>query len=367
VLDRQVAAALTTPPRGGLAPVVELIRSAMSVDRVSIATFSDERRSFLVVASSGRSLFAPGTELPMSTSTQILQAAARDVFLTNDFAREAGWRRPTDRLVCAVGFRSGCTVPLVAGSRVVGAVSLSSTTPADHAGRVAAVEELGPLLAVALASAKPPAKPPVLLVCHGDDLAAEGLAHLAERELGARVWICSSLDDAAAIAAVEQLDLVLCDGHFDGRSLDDVVLELRSAGASAPLVLVPTRDTADNRVAALRIGAAAYVPRAAGARAITTTLEAARRGQRTLPRLEGHETSLRLTRRERELLVDLDRGLRFKQIAARMGISETTVKGYARALFRKLGSHSRGEAVYEARSLGFLDPPASVRSASSEK
>lgn len=360
MLDRQVAEALTSPPRGGLAPVVELIRSEMSVDRVSIAAFNEERRSFLVVASSGRRLFAPGTELPMSTSTQILQAAAREVFLTSDFAREAGWRRPTDRLVCAVGFRSGCTVPLFAGPRVVGAISLSSTTSADHAGRVAALEEVRPLLAVELASAKPRVKPLVILVCHDDDLAAEGLAHLAERDLGARAWICSSLDEAATIAGVEQLALVLCDGDFDGRSLDEVVLELRSAGASAPLVLVPARDTPENRVAAMRIGAAAYVPRTAGARAITTTLEAARRGQRMLPRLEGHETPLRLTRRERELLIHLDRGLRFKQIAVRMGISETTVKGYARALFRKLGSHSRSEAVYEARSRGLLDPPASV-------
>ena len=63
-----------------------------------------------------------------------------------------------------------------------------------------------------------------------------------------------------------------------------------------------------------------------------------------------------LTRRERELLGLLDEGLRFKQIGAALGISETTAKGYARSLFRKLDVTSRAEVVFEARRVGLLDP-----------
>jgi DNA-binding CsgD family transcriptional regulator len=225
VLDRQIAQALTVGPRAGLAAVVELVCAEVGVDRVSVAAFDDERWSFRVVASTGRSLFAPGTELPMSTSTQIMRAAGGELFMTTDFAREPGWRLPTDRIVRAAGFRSGCTVPIFAGPRVVGAISLSSIAVCDHTVRIATLNRANPFL-------------------------------------------------AGALSAISR---------------------------------------------------------------------------------SGVERHPHLTRRERELLVDLDRGLRFKQIAVRMGISQTTVKGYARALFEKLDSHSRSEAVYEARLRGLLD------------
>jgi DNA-binding NarL/FixJ family response regulator len=62
-----------------------------------------------------------------------------------------------------------------------------------------------------------------------------------------------------------------------------------------------------------------------------------------------------LTPRESSLLLLLERGLRFKQIALQMDISESTAKGYARNVFAKLGVHSRSEAVYEARRQGVLE------------
>jgi LuxR family transcriptional regulator, maltose regulon positive regulatory protein len=70
----------------------------------------------------------------------------------------------------------------------------------------------------------------------------------------------------------------------------------------------------------------------------------------TLPRGEG----VALTGRERQLLQSLEEGLRFKQIACRLGISEATAKTHARNLFRKLDATSRAEAVHAARELRLL-------------
>jgi DNA-binding CsgD family transcriptional regulator len=61
-----------------------------------------------------------------------------------------------------------------------------------------------------------------------------------------------------------------------------------------------------------------------------------------------------LTTRERELLESLEEGLRFKQIARRLAISEATAKTHARNLFRKLDATSRAEAVHAARERGLL-------------
>jgi DNA-binding CsgD family transcriptional regulator len=61
-----------------------------------------------------------------------------------------------------------------------------------------------------------------------------------------------------------------------------------------------------------------------------------------------------LTQRERQLLELLEEGLRFKQLARRLGISEATAKTHGRNLFRKLGASSRAEAVHLARERGLL-------------
>jgi DNA-binding CsgD family transcriptional regulator len=62
----------------------------------------------------------------------------------------------------------------------------------------------------------------------------------------------------------------------------------------------------------------------------------------------------RLSPREREVLAALEEGLRFKQIALALGISQATAKTHGRHLFRKLDVTSRAEAVHAARTLGLL-------------
>jgi len=67
----------------------------------------------------------------------------------------------------------------------------------------------------------------------------------------------------------------------------------------------------------------------------------------------------RLTHRQREILSLLVEGVRAKQIASRLGLSETTVRNHIRAILRELGVHSQLEAVARARELSLaLKEPA---------
>jgi DNA-binding CsgD family transcriptional regulator len=63
----------------------------------------------------------------------------------------------------------------------------------------------------------------------------------------------------------------------------------------------------------------------------------------------------RLTRRERQVLRLLAAGLSNRQIAPRIGISYSTVRGYVRAVIEKLDVHSELEAVARAHALGLAD------------
>lgn len=62
-----------------------------------------------------------------------------------------------------------------------------------------------------------------------------------------------------------------------------------------------------------------------------------------------------LTAREREVLVLVADGLHNREIAARLGVSEHTVKFHLGAVFGKLGASTRTEAVQKGIRLGLVD------------
>lgn len=62
-----------------------------------------------------------------------------------------------------------------------------------------------------------------------------------------------------------------------------------------------------------------------------------------------------LTPREHDVLVLVADGLRNREIANRLGISEHTVKFHLAAIFGKLAAASRTEVVRKALRLGLID------------
>ena len=68
------------------------------------------------------------------------------------------------------------------------------------------------------------------------------------------------------------------------------------------------------------------------------------------------EAASRLTEREIEALNLLARGFSYLECADLLGISAHTVGSHVKNIYRKLEVSSRAEAVFEASSLGILDP-----------
>ena len=64
--------------------------------------------------------------------------------------------------------------------------------------------------------------------------------------------------------------------------------------------------------------------------------------------------SAELTNRQHEVLALLADGVRAQEIAARLGLSETTVRNHIRSILSRLGCHSQLEAVALARRQGLL-------------
>jgi two-component system, NarL family, response regulator YdfI len=111
----------------------------------------------------------------------------------------------------------------------------------------------------------------------------------------------------------------------------------------------------------LRRGARGVLPRDAEPREIIAAIEAVAAGLVVLPaselaalqsatprgfaRLSSQPQSASLSPREREILSLLAEGLGNKIVAARLGISEHTVKTHVASIFTKLGADTRAEAV----------------------
>jgi pimeloyl-ACP methyl ester carboxylesterase/DNA-binding CsgD family transcriptional regulator len=64
-----------------------------------------------------------------------------------------------------------------------------------------------------------------------------------------------------------------------------------------------------------------------------------------------------LTRRERQILAHIARGLDNLQIAAHLDLSEKTVRNHITAVFAKMGVESRAQAIVQAREAGLADEP----------
>ncbi len=168
-----------------------------------------------------------------------------------------------------------------------------------------------------------------------------------------------SLAEARTAAAEQPFDVVLLDLQLpDGSGLS--LLPELTQGPGSPRVLVLTSFLDEGQVReAMRRGAAGFLLKHAGPTALLDKIRAALRGE--LPLDPGAVRALahpredplaELTAREREVLGAIAEGLSNKRIAARLGITEKTVKTHAGHVFAKLGVGDRVQAALLARDLG---------------
>jgi len=133
---------------------------------------------------------------------------------------------------------------------------------------------------------------------------------------------------------------------------------------AANVVVLSTFADRERVVAAVKAGAAGYLPRDASPDELVQGIRAAGRGElpgalRTALALVGDPSdrapgAALLTRREREILALVGRGLANKQIALRLGISEKTVKAHLGRAFQRIGVADRTQAALWAERNGLL-------------
>lgn len=163
-------------------------------------------------------------------------------------------------------------------------------------------------------------------------------------------------------------DVVVLDLNLPDVTGLDGLVRLQLSAAGVPVVVVSS--LADNRVvgAALRSGAAGFIPKHSRREVFRAAFDAVRAGQTFLPEgflpqadpaapATGAEIALfrlgLLTRQQAKILHLICEGMLNKQIAYELSIAETTVKAHVTAIMRKLGVQSRTQAVLVAQGASF--------------
>ncbi|MFC0622650.1 response regulator [Kribbella deserti] len=207
-----------------------------------------------------------------------------------------------------------------------------------------------------------------VVVADDQQIVREGLVALLGMIDGVEVvGAAGNGEDAVRLVAELGPDVVLMDLRMPGVNGIDATRRI-TADHPATAVLVLTTYADDESIsAALLAGARGYLTKDAGRVEIGAALRSTAAGQATFD----HEVSRRLiaglptrpttpgqrdglTARETEVLVLIAKGLSNPEIAAKLFISEATVKTHSNNTFAKIGARHRAEAVTYAYRTGLV-------------
>ncbi len=176
---------------------------------------------------------------------------------------------------------------------------------------------------------------------------------------------CTNGNEALAAIAREHPQVVIADLTMPGRSGIDLLRELRAMRSPARLILLTARIEHEQVLEALKLGVAGVILKESAPLQILDSIRRVAAGgqwidpvisSRTLEGVLRRQSGVRkaaavLTAREIEVVRLVARGLRNKEIADQLSITEGTVKAHLRTIFEKLGIDSRMKLIVYAREM----------------
>ncbi len=198
-------------------------------------------------------------------------------------------------------------------------------------------------------------------LCEAKPIVVEGLIRVAS--FGELFHLCGHSGDVVdSFPEIENLhpDIILLGGPGPGRTLPNIIPKLLSISPASKIVLWPDAELAANEtVRCLQMGAVGILRKSAPVSQMLDCLSRVAKGEiwleRSLESLDsGNEERVRLpriTRRERDIIEHLCRGLKNKEIAEALAITPGTVKTHLMHVFEKTGMKDRFQLALHGRQL----------------
>jgi DNA-binding NarL/FixJ family response regulator len=236
-----------------------------------------------------------------------------------------------------------------------------------HAAQTASPGTDIPILTEDMPAATTPAEDVVrVLVVDGQSVTRAGLHRLLESYAGLQV-VGQAADGVQAVSETLELgpQVVLMDAQLpNGQSLE-ALRQIKQLNLDTRVLLLSTLDREEYLYETLRAGADGYVLKDIAPDELAQAVRAVARGEVLIqPQLAGRLLSRvgrrgtapyeSLTTRELEVLRLLARGMRNKEIAARLFVSERTVNFHLANIYQKLNVSGRTEALSRALEQGLI-------------
>jgi two-component system NarL family response regulator len=211
-----------------------------------------------------------------------------------------------------------------------------------------------------------------LLIVDDHTIFREGLRALLELEPDFTVVGEASYgEESLAVVTEETPDVILLDLHLPDGSGTDFCRKLLHASPEAKVLILSAYDDDQEVTAALIAGASGYVLKTVNGERLAENIRSVYRGEvllspsiaakvvQQLSRLQGdtgrREEALHvLTPREREVFFLASRGLKNTEIAARLYLSEKTIKTHLRNIYNKLSLASKADLRLFAVKMGLM-------------
>ena len=165
---------------------------------------------------------------------------------------------------------------------------------------------------------------------------------------------------AVEFVAEKDPDVVLLDVRMPDRGGIDVLKDLLAAEPKRKIVMLTTSDVEEDVFRAIEEGAFGYVMKECEISTIAAAVHAAHAGEVFMTDevrriYETRRNSKGLSGREQDVLALAAKGDGNKDIAAKLGLSENSVKMFMKRAFFKLGASNRAEAVQLAIRRGLIE------------
>ncbi|MET8754739.1 response regulator transcription factor [Streptomyces sp. NPDC059104] len=203
------------------------------------------------------------------------------------------------------------------------------------------------------------AAPIRILLAEDQSMVREALAALLGLEPDIEVLAqVARGDEVVAAAGRHDVNVALLDIEMPGMTGIEAAAELRRSHPSLKIVVLTTFGRPGYLRGAMEAGASAFLVKDAPAAQLADAVRKVLAGERvidpTLAAAALAEGANPLTDREREVLREADSGATNAELAARLNLSQGTVRNYLSTAIQKLAARNRAEAVRVAREKGWL-------------
>lgn len=202
-------------------------------------------------------------------------------------------------------------------------------------------------------------RPIRILLAEDQSMVREALAALLglEPDIEVRVQVARG-DEVLAAARAHDVNVALLDIEMPGMTGIEAAAALHAELPALRIVILTTFGRPGYLRGAMEAGASAFLVKDAPAAQLAEAVRKVLQGERvidpTLAAAALAEGANPLTDREREVLREAEKGATNAELAARLHLSQGTVRNYLSTAIQKLAARNRAEAASTARAKGWL-------------